>query len=84
MSKKKPAVYPYIPNSVSTVKKQMLREVRAKSVEDFFEDIPEKLRLKKNMNMPTPLLSEYSLRRHIEAILSKNKTCQEYLNFLGA
>ena len=84
MSKKKPAVYPYIPNSVSTVKKQMLREVRAKSVEDFFEDIPERLRLKKNMNMPAPLLSEYSLRRHIEAILSKNKTCQEYLNFLGA
>jgi len=24
------------------------------------------------------------LRRHIEGILSKNKTCQEYLNFLGA
>ena len=39
MRKKKPAVYPYIPNSVSTVKKHMLREVRAKSVEDFFEDI---------------------------------------------
>jgi glycine dehydrogenase subunit 1 len=84
MSKKKPAVYPYIPNSVSTVKKQMLREVRARSVEDFFEDIPKKLRLKKKMNLPTPLLSEYSLRRHIEAMLSKNKTCQEYLSFLGA
>ncbi len=84
MTKKKPPAYPYIPNSVSTVKKQMLREVRAKSVQDFFEDIPEKLRLKKNMNLPTPLLSEHSLRRHVEAILSKNKTCQEYLNFLGA
>jgi glycine dehydrogenase subunit 1 len=83
VSKKKPTVYPYIPNSVPTVKDQMLKEVEAKSVEDFFEDIPEKLRLK-DMNLPKPLLSEYSLRRHVEEILSKNKTCKEYLNFLGA
>jgi len=82
--KKKQTVYPYIPNSVSTVKNQMLKEVGAKRVEDFFEDIPKKLRLKKNMNLPKPLLSEYSLRKHIEGILLKNKTCQEYLNFLGA
>ena len=84
MSKKKPTVYPYIPNSVSTVKNQMLKEVGAKSVEDFFEDVPEKLRLKKKMDLPEPLLSEYSMRRYIEGVLSKNKTCQEYLNFLGA
>jgi len=84
MSKEKPTVYPYIPNSVSTVKNQMLKEVGAKSVEDFFKDIPSKLRLKKNMDLPKPLLSEQSLRRHIEGVLSKNKTCQEYLNFLGA
>jgi glycine dehydrogenase subunit 1 len=62
----------------------MLKEVGAKGVEDFFEDIPKKLRLKKNMNLPKPLLSEYSLRKHIEGILSKNRTCQEHLNFLGA
>ena len=84
MSKEKPTVFPYIPNSVSKVKNQMLKEVGAKSVEDFFEDIPENLRLKKNMNLPRPLLSEQSLRKHVEGILSKNKTCQEYLNFLGA
>lgn len=84
MSKKKPTVYPYIPSSVPTVKNQMLKEVGAKSVEELFEDIPDKLRLKKNMNLPKPRFSEYSLRRHIERILSKNKTCQEYLNFLGA
>jgi glycine dehydrogenase subunit 1 len=80
---KKPIVYPYIPNSVPTVKDQMLKEVGAKSVEDFFEGIPEKLRLK-SMNLPKPFLSECSLRRHVGEILSKNKTCKEYLNFLGA
>ncbi|UCH02950.1 MAG: aminomethyl-transferring glycine dehydrogenase subunit GcvPA [Candidatus Bathyarchaeota archaeon] len=84
MSKEKPTVYSYIPNSVPKVKNQMLKAVGAKSVEDFFEDIPEKLRLKKKMNLPKPFLSEQSLRRHVEGILSKNKTCQEYLNFLGA
>jgi len=83
MSEKKPIVYPYIPNSVPTVKEQMLKEVGAKSVEDFFADVPEKLRLK-GMNLPNPFLSEYSLRRHVEEILSGNKTCKEYLNFLGA
>ena len=61
----------------------MLKEVGAKSVEAFFEDIPEKLRLTNYMNLPKPFLSEYSLKRHIEGILTKNKTCQENLNFLG-
>ncbi len=61
----------------------MLKEVGAKSVEAFFEDIPEKLRFTSYMNLPEPFLSEYSLTRHIKGILSKNKTCQEYLNFLG-
>ena len=84
MEKERIIVYPYIPNSTPAVKEQMLKEVEAKGAEDFFKDIPKKLRLKKNVNLPKPLLSEYSLRRNIEGILSKNKTCQEYLNFLGA
>ncbi|MEM3640432.1 MAG: aminomethyl-transferring glycine dehydrogenase subunit GcvPA [Candidatus Bathyarchaeia archaeon] len=82
MSREKSTVHPYIPNSVPTVKDQMLKEIGAKSVEDFFENIPEKLRLK-GMNLPQTLLSEYSLKRHVEEILSRNKTCKEYLNFLG-
>jgi len=84
MNEENPTVYPYIPNSVPAVKKQMLKEIGAESVEDFFEDIPEKLRLRQSMNLPQPLLSEYALKRHVEDILAKNKTCQEHLNFLGA
>jgi len=83
MNKKKPIVYPYIPNSVPTIKNRMLREIGAKSAEELFEDVPEKLRVK-GLNLPKPLLSECSLRRHVEEILFKNKTCKEYLNFLGA
>ena len=82
--KKKSIVYPYIPNSVPAVKNRMLKEVEAKNVEEFFENIPEELRVKKSLELPKPFLSEYSLRRHVEGILSKNKTCQDYHNFLGA
>jgi glycine dehydrogenase subunit 1 len=62
----------------------MLHEVGVESAEAFYEDVPQKLRLKGNMNLPQPLLSEYALRRHIESILAKNKSCREHLSFLGA
>lgn len=81
--KKKCFVHPYVPNSAPSIKNLMLKEIGAKSIEDLFEIIPKNLRIK-GLNLPRPLLSEYSLRRHIEQILLKNKTCKEYLNFLGA
>ena len=62
----------------------MLDEVGAQSVEDFYEDVPDRLRLKSHLNLPEPLVSEYALKRHVRAILSQNKTCEEYLSFLGA
>lgn len=84
MSEERNTVYPYIPNSVPAVKKQMLEAVAANSVDDFFEDVPEELRLKKPMSLPRPHLSEYALKRHVESILAKNQSTAEYLSFLGA
>jgi glycine dehydrogenase subunit 1 len=83
VSEERATVYPYIPNSVPAVKKRMLQEIRAESAEDFFEDVPEKLRLREPLKLPQPFLSECALRRHVESILARNRTCQEYLNFLG-
>ena len=80
----KTVVYPYIPNSVPQVKAQMLRELGAESMEEFYADIPQELRLQRPLDLPPPLLSEYELRRHIQGLLNRNRTCQEYLNFLGA
>jgi glycine dehydrogenase subunit 1 len=77
-------VHPYIPNSVPSVKKEMLNKLGMKSVEDIFKEIPEHLRFKGKMNLPEPLLSEYDLQRHVEGILSKNKSCKEYVNYLGS
>jgi glycine dehydrogenase subunit 1 len=36
------------------------------------------------MKLPKPFKSEYELKRHVERILKKNKSCNDYLNFIGA
>lgn len=75
--------HPYIPNTVPEVQAEMLREIGANSIAELFDGIPEELQYKKEMNIPEAL-SEYELRRYINRILAKNKTTNEYLNFLGA
>ena len=84
MPEEKATVYPYIPNSVSAAKQQMLREVGAKSVDEFYADIPSQLRIVGDLNLPEPLLSEYALQRHVEGLLAGNRTAREHLSFLGA
>lgn len=77
-------VYPYIPNSVPEEKAKLLKEIGINSVEDIFREIPDHLRFKGKLNLPEPYLSEYELRRHVEGLLAKNKSCKEYISFLGA
>ncbi len=83
MNKKKKIVHPYIPNSVPEIKQQMLKEIGVSDIDTLYEDIPEELRFKGEMNLPDPLVSEYALERHVDQILAKNQTCQENLSFLG-
>ena len=83
MSGDAPFIHPYIPNSVPAVKEEMLREIGAGSIEDLYADIPERLRFRGRMNLPEPLASEAALRRHVEGILGRNRSCAESLSFLG-
>jgi glycine dehydrogenase subunit 1 len=83
LAKNKFGVHPYIPNSVPEVQAEMLREIGAASVEELYATIPERLRLKRAMNLPEPLLSEVELKKHVEAVLSRNTSCRDYLSFLG-
>ena len=83
MARKKSVVHPYIPNSVPEVQEEMLREIGARSIEELYATIPERLRLKRKMILPEPLLSEVELKKHVEAVLSRNVSCREYLSFLG-
>lgn len=77
-------IHPYIPNAVPEVRDEMLRTVGLKSIYEVYDEIPERLRFKETLDIPEALDSEYTLRRHVEQILARNKTCREYLNFLGA
>ncbi len=84
MPRHQPIVYPIIPNSIPAVKADMLRQVGADSAEDFYAEIPENLRLRRRLDLPEPFLSEFALRRHVEGLLKKNRSCEEMLSFLGA
>ena len=76
-------VHPYIPNSVPEVKQEMLRAIGASSTEELYSDIPEELRLCREMNLPQPIAAESDLVRHVMSILAKNRTCEENISFLG-
>ena len=77
-------VYPYIPNSVPEVKAEMLREVGATDIMDLYEEIPDRLKFKGRLNLPEPMLDEYTLKKHLDGLLNSNKHCDDYVSFLGA
>lgn len=79
----KKTVFPYIPNSAPEIQEAMLKEIGVKSIDEFYECIPDNLRLTGKMNLPEPLLSEQALKRHFEKIFSRNTSCSEKLSFLG-
>jgi glycine dehydrogenase subunit 1 len=61
-----------------------MREIGIKSIEELYADIPEKYFLRKPLNLPTEGLSEFEVKRRIETLLSKNRTCEDMPIFLGA
>jgi len=62
----------------------MMREIGIKSIDELYADIPEKYLLKKPLNLPKKNSSEFEVKKHVEALLSKNKTCNDIPIFLGA
>jgi len=78
-------IHPYMPNSTPKAKNDMLRELKVNSVRDLYIGlIPDELLYKQKMHLPGPILSEYALKKHVQDILEKNITCEEYTSFLGA
>jgi glycine dehydrogenase subunit 1 len=75
--------HPYIPNSQQEIQQEMMREIGIRSIDELFADIPEKYRLKTPLDLPSQL-SELEVKKHVEQLLSKNKTCNDMSSFLGA
>jgi glycine dehydrogenase subunit 1 len=78
-----PPAYPYIPNSAPRIKREMLDAIGVTDVEELYGAIPERLRVPGLLDLPTPLVSEYALRHHVEGTLARNKSCADTLSFLG-
>lgn len=76
-------IHPYIPNMVPEIQEEMLNEIGVQSVMELYNCIPKELQFQGNMDLSKPL-TEYELRRYIEAILQKNINTKEYVSFLGA
>ena len=70
----------YIPNS-STDRKQMLAEIGIDSIEQLFSGIPEKLRLRRFLDLPKAL-TEPELLEYFRESAKRNAT--EYSSFVGA
>lgn len=60
-----------------------MQEIGIDSIDELYVDVPEKYRLRKSLNLPKAL-SEFEIKKHVEALLSKNKTCDNMPIFLGA
>lgn len=64
-------------------KAQMLEKIGVKSTDELFSDIPEKVRLGRELDLKEPK-NEYELKKELNAMASKNANLQEYTSFLGA
>lgn len=63
-------------------RKEMLAAMGMKSMQDLFADIPEKVRLARELNIPGPL-SEQELVKHLGELSGKNANLADYVSFLG-
>lgn len=78
-----PEPHPFMPSSLEENKREMLDAIDAESIDELYEQIPDRLMYDGELNLPGPA-SEAEVKRKTEEILSKNTTCEENLNFLGA
>ncbi|MHB1986458.1 MAG: aminomethyl-transferring glycine dehydrogenase subunit GcvPA [Acidimicrobiales bacterium] len=76
--------HPYMANSTADLRREMLSEVGASSVEELFAQIPAQHRLRRPIELAPQLASEAELRRHLLELVGKNSSCDEVLSFLGA
>jgi glycine dehydrogenase subunit 1 len=64
-------------------REEMLATIGVLSVDELFEQVPEGVRLGRELDLP-PALGEAELARHIEGLAAKNVDSGRELSFLGA
>ena len=72
----------YVPNT-NVEQHEMLRAVGAETIDDLLAPVPEQVRLKRPLNLPTAL-PEPDLKRLLLRMSEKNGDLDHYSSFLGA
>jgi glycine dehydrogenase subunit 1 len=72
---------PYVPNTDED-RREMLREIGAKSFDDLIVGIPRELRTEGDLDVPGPL-SELELTRHMQHLAAMNRVPDDVVSFLG-
>lgn len=75
-------MYPYISHTHND-EQEMLEVIGLNSLEDLFSDIPEDIRLSRDLNLPKSK-SELEVTRYLKGLASKNCSLSELTCFLGA
>ncbi len=76
--------HPYLPNGGESTRAAMLAAVGLENTDQLYADIPEALRLRKPLDLPERIASEWALEKHAEEFLAQNKPVRDGLCFLGA
>jgi glycine dehydrogenase subunit 1 len=79
-----PYVHPYVPNTAPEARAAMLAAVGATSVDEFYADVPDALRLHRSLDLPPALVAEQDLVRHVTGLLDHNRPLAPGRSFLGA
>jgi len=72
----------FVPHTPQEIK-AMLQAIGLESTEDLFSDIPENLKLQRELDLPKGL-DEMTLRREVTSLSQENIHTEDYINFLGA
>ncbi len=75
-------MYPYLPVTEED-RREMLKEIGVSSIGELFSDIPEKFRLRRDLEIPEAK-SELDIRRDFESAASRNNSLKGKASFLGA
>ncbi len=76
-------IHSYIPNSDPEIKREMLEFIGVSDIDELFDVIPDRIKPKKSLALP-PALPESEVKRKVEALLARNASCNELVNFRGA
>jgi glycine dehydrogenase subunit 1 len=76
--------HPYMANSATGLKAEMLAATGAQSIEELFAQIPREQRIRRPLDLPSQMASESELRRHLIEMLARSRNCADELSFLGS